>query len=118
MATQEILNKTPLSLAEVKSKIASLKKRDAELNFRANKVNDYISAHNILSQKSAKELETKLTELEMSRIKDIHIKKIIDLVPETTDDLRTILSSYNISLSSDNMKKIIDVVKDYVPKKK
>ncbi|MFP4111857.1 MAG: hypothetical protein ACLFUO_02575 [Candidatus Woesearchaeota archaeon] len=118
MATEEVLNKTPLSLAEVKAKLSSIKKRDEELNFRANKVQEYISAHHIMSQKDAKELASKLEELDLSRIKDVHIKKIVDLLPETEDDLKVILSGYNITQSSDNVKKILDAVKGYLPKNK
>lgn len=118
MATQDILKKTPLSLAEVKAKLTALKKRDEELNFRANKVNEYIQNYHILSQKDAKELVSKLTELDLPRIKDVQIKKIVDLLPSTEEDVKVILSGYNITLSADNVKKIIGAVKDYLPKKK
>ena len=118
MATQEILNKTPLCLSEVKTKLTSLKKRDGELNFRANKVNEYIHAHHTISVKDTKELVAKLTELDLPRIKDVQIKKMVDILPSTVEDVKVLLTGYNITLSSDNVKKILDTVKDYIPKKK
>jgi DNA-directed RNA polymerase subunit F len=117
MSTQEILNKEPLSLAEVKSQISSLKKRDTELNFRANKVNEYISSFSIVKQKDAKELFDKISALDVSRLKDIHVKKIIDIMPETEDDVKALLSGYHISLGSDSAKQIADIVKEYLPSK-
>jgi DNA-directed RNA polymerase subunit F len=118
MGTQEILNKTPLSLAEVKGKLSTIKKRDEELNFRTNKVVEYISSYHIIAQKDAKELYEKLEALDVSRLRDVQIKKIVDILPESEDDLKTIMTGYSISLSSDNVKKVLDAVKPYLPKKK
>lgn len=118
MGTQEILNKVPLSLAEVKGKISAIKKRDKELNFRSNKVNEYLTTYHIISQKDAKALYGKLEKLEIPRIKNVQIKKIIDLLPASLEDLKIILSGYNITINSDSQKKIVETVKSYLPKKK
>ena len=103
--------------SEVKGKINAIKKRDAELNFRSNKVSEYISSFSIISQKDAKELDEKLTALDISRLKDIHVKKLIDIMPESDEDVKAALSGYHISVSADNIKKILSAVADYLPKK-
>ena len=66
-----------------------------------------------LNSKKAKELKGKLASLKISRLKEEHITKIIDLLPKTANDIKVILQGYTLSLSSENAKKIADIVKDY-----
>jgi DNA-directed RNA polymerase subunit F len=110
---QDVVTKEPLSLVEVKSALEKIKKRDEELNFRSNKTLEYIKTLPLATKKDFKELYDKLEALEIPRLKDIHIKKIIDLMPVNVDDLKMILSGYTITVNNDNMKKIMDVVKEY-----
>jgi DNA-directed RNA polymerase subunit F len=110
---REILNKEALSLSEVKASLDKINKRDEEMGFRANKAHEYVKALKPLSQKDFKELNDKINALEVPRLKDIHVKKIIDLMPVSLEDLKFALSSYTITVNSDNLKKIIDVVKNF-----
>ncbi len=116
MTTQEILDKKPLSLSEVKAKIEQVKERDTELSFRANKVNDYLANYSLLSVEDAEKLFAELAELDISRVREAQIKKIMDFLPETEEDLKAIMNSYGISLSEENKKKILTTVGNYAPK--
>lgn len=108
---QDVVNKEPLSLVEVKSALDKIKKRDEELNFRSNKTLEYLKTLPITTKKDFKELYGKIEALEIPRLKNIHIKKIIDIMPINVDDLKMILSGYTITVNNDNLKKIMDVVK-------
>lgn len=117
MSNPEILEKTPLCIVELKKELAAIKKRDTELNFRAARTEEYANDFARLSLKDADELAKKLRDLDLPRLKEEHIKKIIDLLPVNEKQLKIILSGYTLTVSGENMKKIMSVVKEYAPKK-
>ncbi len=104
-----IINETPMSLAELKDEINRIKARDGELNFRANKTEDYLNNLNIDSAES-KKLFKKIMDLKVPRLKEQHAAKIADMMPKKVDELKVIIQGYPISVSAENMKKIVDVV--------
>ena len=108
MADAKILSETPISMAELKTELDKNKKKEKELNYRANKTEEYLGQ--FASFKDGKKLEEEIAKLKIPRLKDQHIKKIIDLLPKTADELKTILQGYPISVNNDNLKKIVDVV--------
>ena len=109
----DIINKEPLSLFDLKSALEKIKKRDEELNFRSGKMYEHIKTLNIISKKDYKELYDKLEALDIPRLKDVHIKKIIDLMPVNVEDLKMILSGYTLTVNNENVKKIMTVVDEY-----
>lgn len=110
---RDIVNKEALSLTEVKASLDKIKKRDEEMGFRSAKTHEYVKSFKLFSQKDFKEIYGKLVALEIPRIKDFHLKKIIDLMPVSVDDLKMILSGYVLTVNQDNMKKILDTLKEY-----
>ncbi len=118
MTKPEILEKTPVSLAQIKGVLGSLKKRDEELSFRGTKTEEYVNNVVMISKKQAEELSKKLIGLEIPRLKEEHIIKIIDILPRSEAELKVILQGYTITVSADSRKKIMDVVKDFLPKKR
>ena len=54
----------------------------------------------------------------MPRLKAEHIVKILDILPTTEDHLKLILQGYILTISQANMKKIVDLVKEYAPEEK
>ena len=109
----DVINKEPLSLLDLKSALEKIKKRDEELNFRSGKTYEHLKTLNIVSKKDYKEMYEKIEALEIPRLKDIHIKKIIDLMPVNVDDLKMILSGYTLTVNNENVKKIMSVVDGY-----
>ncbi|MBI5391033.1 hypothetical protein HZB02_06095 [Candidatus Woesearchaeota archaeon] len=110
----EIISEAPLSIPEVKKELANVKKRDGELSFRSAKTEEYLQQISTISEKDADELKAKLEKLDLPRFKDLHIAKIMDLMPTSADQLKAVLSGYGMSLSAENIKKIIAAVKEYV----
>ncbi|MFP4118932.1 MAG: hypothetical protein ACLFTH_02650 [Candidatus Woesearchaeota archaeon] len=115
MAKPTIIDKRPMSIAEVKDVIKKVHERDGELSFRAGKTEEYVNDTAALSKTKSKELVKKIQGLEIPRLKDHQILKIVDLMPQSQEQLKVLLSGFNITVSKDNLKKIMDVVEDYLP---
>ncbi len=111
---QKVLSQTPVSASEVHAELKRIKARDKELGFRAQKTVDYLESLNVLDDKKAKELLDKLMKLGIPRLREMHFHKIIDLMPTSHKDVKTILQGYNVSVTQENCKKIADTVAEYV----
>jgi len=114
----KVLSETPITMAELKEELGNIKKRDEELNFRANKAEEYLNMFLTLDAAKAKELKEKLSALDVPRLKEEHMVKIVDLLPASPDEVKSILSGYTVTVNNDNLKKIADTVSGYVKKKK
>ncbi len=108
-----IISEVPVTMAELKEGIAKARKRSGEPSFRVKRTEEYLTSFDTLSVKDAAELFDKLTKLNVPRLKDVHICKIIDQMPADVNDLKVVLQGYTISVSNDSLKKIIDVVSEY-----
>lgn len=111
MPNIQILGETPLSMAEMKEELDKIKKRDKELNFRSQRTDEYLQQ--FVENKKAIELKKKLMDLNIPRLRDLHMCKIIDVMPLTQNDLRAVLQGYSVTISNESMKKITDLVDEY-----
>lgn len=114
MAKTQIISETPITIVQLKEELEKIKKRDKELNLRSNKTIEYLEQ--FAKFKQSKELTEKLTKLDIPRLKEQHITKIIDILPTTIKDLKIILQGYNITVNNENLKKIIDTINQFIPK--
>ncbi len=110
----EIIKEVPISIYELKKEINKIKKRDEEMPIRVGKTEEYLNQFANLTYKDAGALEEELKSLNIPRLKDKQIKKIIDLLPASVEELKIILQGYTLTVSKDNMAKIISVVKKYI----
>jgi len=113
--TLEILSETPINTYELKEQLEKIKKRDKELNFRAQKTFEHLEQ--TASHKNADQLFDKINKLKISRLREQHIHKIIDIMPIAVKDLKVILQGYTVSVSAENMKKIVDTINNFLGKK-
>lgn len=118
MSKPVVISESPISMVEVKEEIKRIKKRDAEPSFRATKVDEYLSSFVTLSSKDEKELIEKIEKLSIPRLKEEHIKKMVDLMPVNLEQVKVILQGYVITVSQDNMKKLAAVFQEYLPEEK
>lgn len=118
MSNPEIINKKPLGLAEVKSTLKKIHKRDEELTFRGGKTEDYINEVTVTSEKHAKDALKKLEGLEIGRIKPEHWIKIIDIMPESAEHLKIVMSGFNVTLKKEDLTKIVDALDEFRSVKK
>jgi len=117
MTKPKILKEVPITMSELKGELAKIRKRDDELNFRANKTDEYLNQFTLLSNAKAKELSNTLEKLNIPRLRDIHIAKIVDVLPLTVDDLKVVLQGYTITINQENLKKIVKEVEKFPPEK-
>jgi DNA-directed RNA polymerase subunit F len=99
-----IKNSEPLSMAEVVEFVE--KENEDESN-----VVGFIKKFNKINSKDAKELKEELNKLEIIKIKTDYIIKMIDLLPETSEELNKIF--VDVSLDEDETKNILDTIKKY-----
>jgi len=118
MTKPEILEKQAVSLVEVKSILKKLKGRDEELSYRAGKTEEYVNAAVKLKAKEASEIQKQIEALDIPRIKEEHIIKIIDTVPRSLAELKVILQGYTVTISNENLNKVVEIINDVAPLKK
>lgn len=99
-----IKNNAPLSMAEVNEYI----KKDEE---SGKEIIGFIKKFNKLKAKDAKELRNEIEKLEIIKIKPENTAKIIDILPETSEELNKIF--VDVSLNEDETKKILETVKKF-----
>ena len=106
----EVLEQRPLTIAEVKENLEEIKKLKKELNFRAEKVYNYANEFTKLNKKSVSEIYERLKSLNISKLRDRHITKIIDIMPDNPESLKIIFSGEATSLKQDEVKQILDAI--------
>lgn len=117
MTKPEILEKTPMNIVQVKTALESIKEKETELNFRAAKTEEYAQDFAKISEKEAKELLEKLKGLEIPRLRDAHFHKLIDVMPVSDKHVKIVLSSYNVTPTAENCKKIAETIAEFAPKR-
>ena len=113
MVKPEIIKETPIAMAELKGEIEKIKKKTEKLKFRAEKTEEYFNQFASIDEKKSLELKEKLAKMGIPRLKEEHIIKIVDLMPVSVEELKSILHAYTVTITNDNMKKIVDAVKDF-----
>ena len=98
-----ILDKRPVTLAEVKELVVNLDEKPV--------INDYLKKFTKLSHDKAKKLFNELKELNNVKLNDEKIVKIVDILPQTNEDLNKIL--VDTSLSEEETNAILEIVKKY-----
>ena len=110
MAETEIKNESPIALAELKEKLEMIKKRDKDLGFRANKTLEYIEQFLPKKSKDVVAKKKALIDLNIGRLRDRHIVKMLDVMPEDLDSVKAVLAGENVTLKQEDLKKILEVV--------
>ena len=84
-----IKSRTPISMAEVESIMKYTKTENKELI-------GFIKKFLKLSAKDAEKMKQELSELNLLKLKEEYIVKIIDLLPEDSADLNKIFNDVNL----------------------
>lgn len=118
MGKPEVLDKTPLSILEVKKRLEAAQKKYGELNFRAQRTDEYAKLFAKIGEKEAKELKAALIALEIPRFKEQYIKKLVDILPRSGKQVKNVLQAYPLTINNENLDKIAKVINDVIPLKK
>jgi len=113
----KILSEEAIRLYDVAKELKKVRKGEEEPNIRTKKLEEYLASFVTLKPKQAEELEAELVKLEIPRLRDLHIKKIMDVLPTSSEEVKLVLSAYPVTISKENLNKIADLVSKYVPAK-
>lgn len=95
-----MINKTsPISMAEAQQYISENKKE----------IKSFIKKFSPLTPEKAKELREKLERLDLIKLNERHVSKIIDLLPEDKETLMKIVADAN--LDEDESNNILQTIK-------
>jgi len=100
MAVKE---ETPITLAEVVTLAGDSEKADS--------IKKFIKGFNKMDVAKAREMKEALVGLDLIKLKDEHIVKIVDFMPSDAADLNKVL--VEVSLDGDEVTKILEVVKNF-----
>jgi DNA-directed RNA polymerase subunit F len=98
-----ILNRQPLSLAEVNSLVEKADEKTA--------IHDYLKKFAKLSKKEADKLIEELKALNNPKLKEENFMKLADFLPKDLDDINKILNEAGLSESESNA--ILEIIKKY-----
>ncbi len=114
--TMNIISEQPILSAEVRDRLEAIKEKEGELNFRAQKTLDHLQMFSH-DQKKAKQVFDAITKLEIPRLREQQIIKLVDIMPTTETDVKFCLQGYNVTVTSENMKKIAETIAEFAAKK-
>lgn len=113
----KIVEEKPISIYDLKDEIKKIQKRDNQLSIRSGKTEEYINQFATLKETDAESLEKELSKMEIPRLKDLHIKKIIDTLPMSVEELKVVMQGYALTLTKENMQKIVSAIEKHTPHK-
>jgi DNA-directed RNA polymerase subunit F len=99
-----IINKESLSMAEALAYIKEDKNSETDIV-------GFINKFSKTKKETAKKLKEHLKALDLMKVKDEHIVKIIDLMPENEEALNKIF--VGVSLDENEVQKIINAIKEH-----
>ena len=98
-----IKEETPITMAEVVSLAGDSEKGVA--------IKKFIKGFNKMDVKKAEKMREELRGLDLIKLKDLHIVKIIDFMPSDASELNKVI--IDVSLDQEEVNKILDVVGKY-----
>ena len=116
MANPQIIESEPLSLVDVREILEEIEKRDKELNYLPNKGKEYIDQFVKLTLDQKKELVKKLVDIKLTRLKEEHIAKIVDFLPQNDDELKAVLQGFHLNMPKKDIDSVLKIVAEFIPK--
>ena len=98
-----IKEETPITMAEVVALVGTSEKAEA--------IKKFIKNFNKMLVEKAREMKEELKALNLLKLKDSHIVKIVDFMPTTASELNKVI--IEVSLDEGEVSKILEVVKKY-----
>ena len=76
----------------------------------AQRIIDYRNANGLFEK--IEDIKKKLSAVDIGRLKERHINKIIDIRPKNSDELKAVLSGENLTLKQDDLNKVLEAIKN------
>ena len=87
------------------------KEKEKELSYEQKNALEHLRKFAKISEKDASEMTQELEKIE--RLRDRHIVSIINHMPQDLEDLRVLFANETVSISDEDRKKIISIVKKF-----
>lgn len=112
MIGKEILESKPLSIPEVRELLERIEEsnKDFEMTTQQRIVYEYVKKFSKIAPDKAREMLEELSKLGLPR--EICVK-IVDIMPEDLDDLRTILGKSSYAADKNLLENILEIVSRY-----
>lgn len=111
-----LVSEEPITLAEVadilKKKEKQYKDEEKEFSYEQKRALDHSKTSAKLNKRDSLALQKKLTELELN-LNPEWVVKIVDLLPESVDDVRAIFAKERFKYEEADIKQITDLVDQY-----
>lgn len=101
----------PVPLAEVKNILKKVSKDRKEMLYEQKVAFEHATKFAKLPVKKTEDMIKEL--MEIKDITELHAIKIADILPRTDDDVKTIFAKERITISGNEIKKILEIVTKY-----
>ena len=101
----------PVTLAEVKNTLKKISKERKEMIYEQKVALEHATKFGKLPIKKIADMIKEL--IKIKDINEIHAIKIADILPKNEDDIKTIFAKERITISAEDIKKILDIVIKY-----
>ncbi len=106
----EIVEERFVSWSDAK-KILEKKAKEKELGYEQKNALEHLRKFSKLTQKAVADMGAELDKIE--RLKEKHKAAIIDMLPQDDDELKMLFANEIVTVSDDDKKKIISIVKKF-----
>jgi DNA-directed RNA polymerase subunit F len=100
-----------VTISEVKNILKKIEKQRPELTYEQRIALEHSNKFSKLTNQKSKELIKDLIKLEF--IEEIHAYKIVDLIPKSSEDIKTIFAKERLNLDENKIKEIIKLINKY-----
>jgi DNA-directed RNA polymerase subunit F len=104
-------NKKFIPISDVKNILKKIEKDRKELTYEQRIALEHANKFAQLTSQKTKELIKELNKLDF--IEESHIYKLVDLIPKTNEDIKTIFAKERINLNDEKIKKILTIINKY-----
>lgn len=112
MSNYDLIEKQAISYSEV-SAIIDEKAKSRELTYREDKIKEYLKNFSKLNLKKYNDAKKELLALNIARLEEEHIVKVLDIMPKNGTELRAIVSHSGTVLVDQSVTSILDVLNKY-----
>lgn len=111
----EVTKEEFVTIARVKALLSSKKK---EVTYEQKQALEHAKEFAKLSEKEAEEMLKELKLLDIKKLKEMHLIRIVDFMPKDDEDLKNLFVTEKLGLKADENDKILEIVKKYAKEKK
>lgn len=107
----KVIKEQPLLMSEVEESLDKIKKKE-RLPIQEI-VYDFARKFEKLNTEKSKKLIDEIKALEIPRVTEFHIYQIVNLMPKNLGELRSIFAGTKTTITPENMKSMLELIKKY-----